>query len=202
MRSKSPIIMDKIIACVNEYQRACGLSPSTTEIASEIGIARGTAYTYLVAMREKGLIRYDGKNIVTNLTNKINCSINSTPILGQVVCGDPNSEEENIEEYVGLPEAIFGNGELFILRAYGDSMNLAGIDEGDLVVVKKQNTANEGDLVIALTNNENNLKRISFDHQKKCVVLSPESSNSIHKPKEYKEIQIQGVVKYIIKKAK
>lgn len=161
--------MDKIMAYVNEYQRACGLSPSTTEIANEVGIARGTAYTYLVAMREKGLIRYDGKNIITNLTNKINCSINSAPILGQVVCGDPNSEEENIEEYVGLPEAIFGNGELFILRAYGDSMNLAGIDEGDLVVVKKQCTANENDLVIALTNNENNLKRISFDSKKNVL---------------------------------
>lgn len=202
MRSKSPLIMEKIISFVNEYQRVNGASPSTTIIANDIGIARGTAYTYLIAMRDKGLIKYDGKSIITNLTEKINSSQNNAPILGRVVCGDPNSEEENIEEYVNLPEAIFGSGELFILYAYGDSMNLAGIEEDDLVVVKRQSTAKDGDLVIALTNNENNLKRISFDNENKCVILSPESSNPIHKPKKYKDIQIQGVVQYIIKKAR
>lgn len=79
-------------------------------------------------------------------------------------------------------------------------MNLAGIEEGDHVVVRKQQTASEGDLVVALTDNENNLKRIHFDDERHVIVLCPESNNPRHRPKEYKEVRIQGVVTHIIKK--
>ena len=147
------------------------------------------------------MIRYDGKDIITKLSGRINKAVNSTPIIGRIACGDPVEEEASIEEFVDLPESIFGTGELFILEAYGDSMNKAGIDEGDYVVVRKQNTADPGDLVVALTDGENNLKRITFDDERQVVLLCPESSNKRHKIKEYKEIQIQGVVTHIIKKA-
>lgn len=199
MRKKSPEIMERIIAFADEFLKCYGRSPSTTEIADEVGVARGTAYTYLTAMRDCGMIGYDGKDITTALSLKINHINSSTPILGRVVCGNPNTEEENVSEYVDLPEAIFGTGEKYILEAYGDSMNLAGIDEGDRIVVRRQSTAKEGEIVVALTNGENNLKRIHFDNAKKVIVLSPESSNPKHKPKEYREIQIQGVVTHIIK---
>lgn len=199
MRKKSPEIMERIIVFADEFLKCYGRSPSTTEIADEVGVARGTAYTYLIAMRDRGMIGYDGKDITTALSLKINHINNSTPILGRVVCGDPNMEEENVSEYVDLPEAIFGTGENYILEAYGDSMNLAGIDEGDRIVVRRQSTAKEGEIVVALTNGENNLKRIHFDNAKKVIVLSPESSNTKHKPKEYRKIQIQGVVTHIIK---
>lgn len=199
MRKKSPEIMERIITFADEYYRDCGRSPSTTEIAEEVGVARGTAYTYLTAMRDRGMIGYDGKNITTLNSSKINHRNSSTPIVGRVVCGDPTEEESNVSEYVDLPEAIFGSGEKYILEAYGDSMNLAGIEEGDHVVVRKQQTASEGDLVVALTDNENNLKRIHFDDERHVIVLCPESNNPRHKPKEYKEVSIQGVVTHIIK---
>ena len=99
-----------------------------------------------------------------------------------------------------LPVSIFGEGEKFIVEAYGDSMDLAGIEEGDQVVVRKQQTAKEGDLVIALTNNENNLKRIHFDDKRRVIILSPESSNPRHNPKAYKEVRIQGIVTHVIKR--
>lgn len=153
-------------------------------------------------MRDRGMIDYDGKNIRTRVSGLINHGINNTPIVGRVVCGDPVEEEENVVEYIDLPVSIFGSGELFILKAYGDSMNQAGIDAGDYVVVRKQTTARNGDLVVALTNNENNLKRISFDDKHKRIVLSPESDNPIHKPKRYQSVQIQGVVTHIIKEAR
>ena len=70
------------------------------------------------------------------------------------------------------------------------------------MVVRKQSTARSGELVVALTNNENNLKRISFDDENKRIVLSPESDNPIHKPKRYRSVQIQGVVTHIIKAAR
>lgn len=200
MRVKNPEIMERIITYANEFRRVHGRSPSTSEIGTEVGVAKGTAYTYLIRMQELGMIRYDGKDIYTNLSERINKTVNNTPILGKVVCGDPNEEESMVEEYVDLPTSIFGSGELFILEAYGDSMNRAGIDAGDYVVVCKQNTANSGDLVVALTNNENNLKRIQFDDKRKVVALCPESSNKQYKIKEYKEVQIQGVVTHVIKK--
>lgn len=199
MRKKKPEIMEHIITFADEYYRDCGRSPSTTEIAKAVGVARGTAYTYLTAMRDRGMIGYDGKNITTLNSSKINHRNRSTPIVGRVVCGDPTEEESNVSEYVDLPEAIFGSGEKYILEAYGDSMNLAGIEEGDHVVVRKQQTASEGDLVVALTDNENNLKRIHFDDERHVIVLCPESNNPRHKPKEYKEVRIQGVVTHIIK---
>ena len=173
MRIKKPEIMDHIIAFTNEYYRKHGRSPSTSEIGTEVGVAKGTAYTYLTRMNDLGMIKYDGKTIITNLSERINKSVNNTPIIGRVVCGDPNEEEAFVEEYVDLPSKIFGKGELFILEAYGDSMNHAGIDDGDYVVVRKQNTANSSDLVVALTNGENNLKRIRFDDERQVVALCP-----------------------------
>lgn len=202
MRSKDPKTMEKIIEFVQSFRREFDRSPSTTEISGVAGIARGTVYKYLVAMRDRGMIDYDGKNIVTRLSELINHDINNTPILGHVVCGDPNEEEENVLEFVDLPVSIFGSGDLFILQAYGDSVNLAGIDDGDYVVVRKQNKAKNGDLVIALIDNENNLKRFSYDPKKRIVTLTPESSNPAYEPKQYKQVQIQGVVTHIIKKAR
>ncbi len=200
MRVKKPEIMERIIAFANEFRREYGRSPSTAEIGAEVGVAKGTAYTYLTRMHELGMIRYNGKDIITNLSERINKAVNNTPIVGRVVCGDPTQEEEMVEEYVDLPASIFGSGELFILQAYGDSMDRAGIDAGDYVVVRKQNTANSGELVVALINGENNLKRIRFDNERKVVALCPESSNKRYKVKEYKEVQIQGVVTHVIKK--
>lgn len=200
MRVKKPEIMERIIAFANEFRREYGRSPSTAEIGAEVGVAKGTAYTYLTRMHELGMIRYNGKDIITNLSERINKTVNNTPIVGRVVCGDPTQEEEMVEEYIDLPASIFGSGELFILQAYGDSMDRAGIDAGDYVVVRKQNTANSGELVVALTNGENNLKRIRFDNERKVVALCPESSNKRYKVKEYKEVQIQGIVTHVIKK--
>ena len=202
MRVKKPEIMERIVTFANEYRREYGRSPSTSEIGAEVGVAKGTAYTYLTRMRDLGMIQYDGKDIITNISERINKAVNNTPIVGRVVCGDPVEEESMVEEYVDLPTSIFGSGELFILEAYGDSMDLAGIDAGDYVVVHKQNTACSGDLVIALTNGENNLKRIRFDNERQVIALCPESSNRRYKVKEYKEVQIQGVATHVIKQLK
>lgn len=202
MRVKKPEIMERIVTFANEYRREYGRSPSTSEIGAEVGVAKGTAYTYLTRMRDLGMIQYDGKDIITNISERINKAVNNTPIVGRVVCGDPVEEESMVEEYVDLPTSIFGSGELFILEAYGDSMDLAGIDAGDYVVVHKQNTASSGDLVVALTNGENNLKRIRFDNERQVIALCPESSNRRYKVKEYKEVQIQGVATHVIKQLK
>ena len=90
----------------------------------------------------------------SNDTIQASPELNRVPILGNVSCGLPEYAEENFEEYVPLPVALFGQGDFYLLRASGNSMIEAGIDPGDLVVVRKQNTAEEGDIVVALVDNE------------------------------------------------
>lgn len=197
MRSKSPELMDKILKFAEGYYLDNGCSPSTSMIAAELNISRATAYRYLVEMNDRGIVKYDGQEIHTAVTRKLNNEINRTAIVGSVPCGSPQYEEENIEEYISLPTAIFGKGDFFILRASGQSMIEAGIDDGDLVVVRKQNFADEGDIIVALVDNQNTLKRFYRDEENKKVILHPEN-------KRMKDIvvdgcYIQGVACHIIK---
>ena len=174
MRSKSRELMKAICQYAEQYYLQTGISPSTTKIADAVGVSRGTAYKYLVAMNDNGMIEYDGKNIQTDVTRKFNTETSQTAIVGSVPCGSLQYEEENIEEYISLPTAIFGKGDFYILHASGNSMIDAGIDDGDLVVIRKQNYANDGDVIVALAETQNTLKTFYGDEQKRKIILYPE----------------------------
>ena len=189
--------MKEICEYAEQYYLQNGQSPSTTKIAEAVGVSRGTAYKYLVAMNDNGMIEYDGQDIQTPVTKKLNKDTSQTAIVGSVPCGSPQYEEENIEEYISLPTAIFGKGDFFILRTSGQSMIEAGIDDGDLVVVKKQVEANDGDIVVALVDNQNTLKRYFRDDENKKIILHPE--NKKMKDIIVDECCIQGVACHIIK---
>ena len=105
-----------------------------------------------------------------------NAESNLVPVLGSVACGVPKYAEENIEEYVRLPVSLFGRGDFFILRANGDSMIEAGIDNGDLVLIRQQNTAETGQIVVALMEEEATLKRYYPEPQWGRIRLHPENS--------------------------
>lgn len=197
MRTKNFELMTQICKFAEGFIIENSRSPSTTEIAEEFGIARGTAYKYLVAMDERKMIEYDGHSIQTAVTRKCNNKRSQAAIVGYIPCGTPQEEEEHIEEYVSLPESIFGAGDFYILRASGNSMIEVGIDDGDLVVIKKQHTANEGDIVVALVNNQNTLKTYYVDCRKKCVRLHPE--NSSMEDIYAKDCIVQGVAHHVIK---
>ena len=197
MRSKSQELMDEILKFAEEYYLDNGYSPSTSTIAAELNISRATAYRYLIEMNDRGMVEYDGQEIHTAVTRKLNNEINRTAIVGSIPCGSPQYEEENIEEYISLPTAIFGKGDFFILRASGQSMVEAGIDDGDLVVVRKQKFADEGDIIVALVDNQNTLKRYYRDDERKKIVLHPE--NKRMKDILVDECYIQGVACHIIK---
>lgn len=196
MRYKSQSRMEEILRFIDRYILENKKSPSIQNIADEIGIAKSLAYKYLLEMREKGMIEYDGTAIRTSVTQKVNFTTITVPILGSIVCGQPEYAEENFEEYVSLPTAIFGFGDFFILRAWGNSMIDAGIDEGDFVVVRKQNTAKEGDIVVALVGNETTLKTLKFGKNQR-IILHPENKDmeDIYPSECY----IQGVAEHIIK---
>lgn len=122
MRSKNPEVMNAICTFVDQYYREHHASPSVNEIAQGVGVSKATSYRYLVAMNERGMLSYDGKTIVTKQVGKCTSGYFSAPVVGSIRCGDPEREEESVEEYVSLPKSIFGEGKFYILRAKGDSM--------------------------------------------------------------------------------
>ena len=197
MRHKSTELMDKIQTYVENYYKEYRHSPSTTDIADAVGIARGTVYKYLVAMSDNGMIRYDGRQISTEKTEKVQTELTSVALLGSVSCGVPTLEEEYAEEFVSLPVSMFGKGTFFMLRASGESMIDAGISTGDLVLVRKQSEAKDGDIVVALVENENTLKRYFVDTENNQIRLHPENKNM--KDIIVRDCKIQGVAVKVIK---
>lgn len=198
MKSRNWDTMNRIIQFVDQYRLVHKKSPSTSEIAEGLGIVRSTAYRYLVEMRERGMLHYDGRDIVTPLTNKTEDGVVRAAAVGSVSCGKPLLEEENIEYYVALPEALVGKGEFFLLRANGESMIGAGIADGDTVIVKRQESANNGDIVVALLNDgTTTLKKFFLDKKKSCVRLHPE--NPVFDDIYVTDLKIQGVAVKVLK---
>ena len=200
MRSKSVELMNKIKEFSENFYISEGRSPSTTEIGVGVGVSRGTAYRYLVEMAEKKMIEYDGSCIYTDATRKFKGTGTNAAILDcSVSCGPGQFEEEHITEYVKLPQTVFGSGEMYLLKASGDSMVDAGIDDGDWVVIEKKNNANEGDIVVALSEGLNNLKYFYKDEKKGCVILRSANKEKNYKDIEVYDFKIQGVARKVIK---
>jgi repressor LexA len=144
------------------------------EVADGLGSSKATVQRYVEQLRKDGIISYSGFRTLTSTKAKM--QVVRVPVLGAISCGIPKFAEENIEEYVRLPVALFGQGDYFLLHAYGDSMIEAGIDDGDFVLIRQQNHADEGQIVVALIENEATLKRYYVDPQKRRVRLHPENS--------------------------
>ena len=178
MRSKNQELFTLLECFIDTYIDSQGVSPSTREIAAGTGLSLATVSRYLSYMREKGIIDYVGhRNIITQQKRMTATSSNRVPVLGAVSCGIPKFAEGNIEEYVQLPTAIFGKGPYFLLRASGDSMIEAGINDGDLVLVRQQDHADPGQIVVALIGeDEATLKRFYPEPSKGIIRLHPENS--------------------------
>lgn len=120
------------------------------------------------------------------------------PLLGNVACGVPLLAEQNIESYVSISKGLIQSTcNYFILRAIGDSMNAAGINDGDLVLIKQQQVANENDLVVALIDDEATIKE--FHRKQNMIILKPKSNNQKHQPIILtNDFRIQGIVETVI----
>ena len=136
-----------------------------------------TVYRYITHMKETGLIDIKGRGkIATKEMEKTKRATIKLPVLGAVSCGIPKYAEENIEEYVQVPASWFGIGEFFALRADGQSMINAGIDDGDLVIIRKQEYAEPGQIIVALIDNEDaTLKRYRPIGDGQYIDLVPEN---------------------------
>ena len=196
MRSKNPAYFELLIRFIDDYIDNYGRSPSTQEMSSGTGLSPATVSRYLSRMREDGIIDYSGhRNIVTKRNSAI--ETNAVPVLGSVSCGIPKFAEENIEEYVKLPVSLFGKGDFFLLRASGNSMIEAGIDSGDLVLVRRQDYAAPGQIVVALMEEEATLKRYYPEPQNGYIRLHPENKDMVDIIVD--SCLIQGVAVHVIK---
>ena len=148
-----------------------GFPPSVREIGEAVGLSSSsTVHSHLAALESKGLIRRDPSKPraleVLDFRDTERAvdygSVRAVPLVGQVAAGQPILAAENIEATLPLPAELAGD-ETFILRVRGDSMIEAGILEGDFLVVRQQPTATDGDIVVAIIEDEATVKRIHFD---------------------------------------
>ena len=184
---------------INDYCSTNGTAPSIREIAEGLGLGKSTVYYHVKRMEAEGRIESRGHRGVYT-ARELKDRGPFVPILGSVACGAPLFAEENVEEYVRLPESLFGRGEFFFLRAHGQSMIGVGIDEDDLVLVRQQEMADPGDIVVALIDrNETTLKRFYPQPETGEIWLHPENPAE---PEQYyaaKRVSIQGVAVKVIK---
>lgn len=181
---------------IREYQAENGRSPSYRNIMHAMGMSSlNLVQRYVLALENDGRIKRTRLGNIELPAKLDTGEMAIAPLVGQIACGEPCFEVENIEENFALPRSVFGSGDLFMLRAFGDSMIDAGIDDGDLIVLRKQDYADDGDIVVALTNGNNTLKRLS--HRSGKIVLHPE--NKTMKDIIVSDCEIQGVLVGCIK---
>ena len=203
MRSKSTELMEQISNYIGDYYRQHHSTPTTREIASAVGLSPAAGYKYLVEMDKRGMLSYENGEI-TNLPkiSKTPTGYFSAPLVGSIRCGDPEREEAEVEMYVSLPEALFGKGEFYLLRAAGDSMEDEDICDGDLVLIRKQPDCEVGDIVVALDENGENTLKVygGIDKRTKKVILKY-ANEAVYPGKRILvgELTVQGVAKHVIK---
>lgn len=169
MRSKDRNLMERIKSYVEEYAlENRGQTPSTTEIGKVMGFTRVSAYRYLVAMDEIGMIRYEGGKVYTDAIDKMGGFAAYAGTIDASVAAGPADmvDDARIEEYVPLPEAFIRgqSGKFYILTVNGKSMVDAGIGDGDEIIFREALSADEGDIVVAYIDGQGNtLKRYCVD---------------------------------------
>jgi repressor LexA len=173
-----------------------GESPTLREI-NEVTGGKSPRSASLVINRliESGLIKKSGRNLIlANTYKESSISTIQVPLVGSVACGTPVFAEENIQTYIPISTRMVQKGsKYFLLRASGDSMDEAGINSGDLLLVRQQDSAENGDKVVALINDEATVK--VFEKTRDAVILRPKSKNKDHKPIILTDnCMIQGVV--------
>lgn len=199
MRSKNEEIMYRIIEYIDEYYLANDFVPTIQEIADMIGFNKGTISKYIQEMADKGMIDLTSgwRSIRTKKMNKVKNGTAYIPLVGVIACGTPILAEENVESYISITADFLGQGNFFALRARGNSMIGANIEDGDIVIVKQQDTAEIGEIIVALIDDEATLKRYFVDEEKRKIRLHPENPDL--SDMYFDSIEIQGVVKKVIK---
>jgi repressor LexA len=191
----------EIFDFIKRYSAKNGYPPTVRDIGKAIGLtSSSTVHAHLSNLEKVGLLRRDPSKprAIEVLVDKAKQVVSGggLPVVGQVAAGQPVLAEENIEDYVTVPEIAGGEEGEFILRIKGDSMKDAGILEGDHVIVHKQDTAHDGEIVVALVGEEATVKR--FFKEEDHVRLQPE--NSTLEPIRTRDVKVLGRVVGVCRK--
>jgi repressor LexA len=191
----------KILDFLKQEIRTKGYPPSVREICDAVGLkSTSTVHGYLERLEKKGLIRRDPTKpraieILDDMTYLSKKELVNVPIVGRVTAGQPILAVENIEDTFPIPTEYLHNSDVFMLSVRGESMIEAGILDGDYVLVQKQSTANNGDKVVALIEDEATVK--TFYKERDHIRLQPE--NPLMDPIIVRDVIILGKVIGVIR---
>lgn len=200
MESALNIQEKRVFDYVKAQIREKGYPPSVREICAALGFkSTSSAHQYLSRLAEKGYI--DKGDLKTRAIKIVGEEPTvSIPIVGKVAAGEPILAQENIEDYFSIGESFFAKGELqndtFVLKVQGESMINAGINNGDYIIVSKQNVARNGQIVVAMIDGNATVK--TFYKEKDHVRLQPE--NDTMDPIIVKDVQVVGKVVGLFRK--
>ena len=186
----------RILDYIKAEIQAKGYPPSVREIANAVGLkSTSTVHGHLRRLEKRGLLHRDAMKPrameVTGDPNFIRNSTTAVPVVGHVQAGVPILAEQNLEDYVAIPDVMLGKGNHFILRVHGESMIEAGIMDGDYIIVRQQAEAANGDMVVAMIDDSATVKRF-FKEADGSYRLQPE--NASMQPIYTKELTILGEV--------
>ena len=184
----------EIFDFIKKYSAKYGYPPTVRDIGKAVGLASSsTVHAHLANLEKLGLLRRDPtKPRAMEILEKAKRAVlpSGLPLVGRVAAGSPLLAEENIEEHLDIPSVAGGDEGDYVLRVAGDSMKNAGILEGDYVVVHQQDTARDGDIIVALMGEEATVKR--FFRETDHVRLQPE--NEALEPILTRDVQVLGRV--------
>ena len=187
----------EIFDFIKRYSAKYGYPPTVRDIGKAVGLASSsTVHAHLANLERIGLLRRDPtKPRAIELLDRAAAGVRNLvqpglPLVGHVAAGLPVLAEENIEEYIQTPSFAGGDDGQYLLRIRGESMQKAGILDDDVVVVRPQDTASDGDIVVALVGDEATVKR--FYQEADHVRLQPENDNM--QPIRSRDVQILGKV--------
>ena len=200
MRSMNEEKIEKLVAFIRQYARENnGESPRLSQIMEHMGMSKATAYRYILELEKRGFVSYSGKKTLeTDIQRKMKCDFKRVPIVGQIVCGSPDEQEEYVSSYLAIPDEWI-DGECFLLRAYGDSMIDIGIEKDDLILVKKTCSAEDGEVVVALTEDGNTLKRLFWEDGRPRLHAENKRYKLKNRDIYPKSLTIQGVALKVIR---
>ncbi len=185
------------------YVDSHGYPPTVREIGEQVGLASpSTVHAHLANLERAGLIKRDPtKPRALELTGRAArepeaaANVHALPLVGQIAAGGPLLAEQNIDAYISVPEPLSKGGDEFLLRVRGDSMKDAGILEDDLIVVRRQQDARDGEIVVAIAGDDESADEATvkrFFREKGRVRLQPE--NDDYEPIYAAHVQVLGKV--------
>lgn len=185
----------KVLSYIQAYTDDFGYAPSIRDICTGCGIAStSTVSMILKTLSDEGALVYDGgKSRSIRVTEK-KAKVCAVPLIGQIAGGPPILAQQELEDIIPLPESRFGAEGMFALTVRGNSMKNIGIFDGDMVIVKPASTADNGDIVVALIDDEATVKR--FYKENGHYRLQPE--NEAMDPIITDHVEIQGIVTDVI----